>query len=97
DVKESIEVGSGLVEEVVVGTVKEPFEVESRLVVHRKEGNGWFENQITETSDKSKMDSGTTILTTFPNDIMGLSPATCRWGYLSSATCRRGNIAGEGS
>nr|GEV20456.1 carbamoyl-phosphate synthase B [Tanacetum cinerariifolium] len=87
DVKESIEVGSGLVEEVVVETVKEPFEVESRLVVHRyvvkdlkendddkkcllisneifkggnasKEGNGWFENQITETSDKSKMDSG---------------------------------------
>nr|GEV21836.1 hypothetical protein [Tanacetum cinerariifolium] len=35
DVKESVKVGSGLVEEVVVETVKEPFEVESRLVVHQ--------------------------------------------------------------
>ncbi|GKD69049.1 hypothetical protein Tco_1323139, partial [Tanacetum coccineum] len=33
DVKESVEVGSGLVEEVVVETVKEPFEGENRLVV----------------------------------------------------------------
>nr|GFB49978.1 hypothetical protein [Tanacetum cinerariifolium] len=51
DVKESIKVGSGLVEEVVVETVKEPFE-------EVKEGNGWFKNQIIETTDKSKMDSG---------------------------------------
>nr|GEV26610.1 putative ribonuclease H-like domain-containing protein [Tanacetum cinerariifolium] len=39
----------------------------------------------------------TTTLTAFPSDILGVSPATCRWGYLFPATCRRGNVAGEGS
>nr|GEW75576.1 beta-galactosidase 3-like [Tanacetum cinerariifolium] len=36
-------------------------------------------------------------LTAFPSDILGLSPATCRWGYLSPVTSHQGNVAGEGS
>ncbi|GKB80516.1 violaxanthin de-epoxidase, chloroplastic [Tanacetum coccineum] len=37
----------------------------------------------------------TTTLTAIPNDILGDSPATSRWGYLSLATCRWGIVAGE--
>ncbi|GKD41111.1 violaxanthin de-epoxidase, chloroplastic [Tanacetum coccineum] len=39
----------------------------------------------------------TTTLTAIPSDILGDSPATSRWGYLSLATCRRGIVAGERS
>ncbi|GJW67275.1 violaxanthin de-epoxidase, chloroplastic [Tanacetum coccineum] len=39
----------------------------------------------------------TTTLTAIPSDILGDSPATSRWGYLSLATCRGGIVAGERS
>ncbi|GJR75088.1 violaxanthin de-epoxidase, chloroplastic [Tanacetum coccineum] len=35
----------------------------------------------------------TTTLTAIPSDILGDSPATSRWGYLSLATCRWGTLA----
>ncbi|GKF13493.1 violaxanthin de-epoxidase, chloroplastic [Tanacetum coccineum] len=39
----------------------------------------------------------TTTLTAIPSDILGDSPATSRWGYLSLATCRGGIVAREHS
>ncbi|GKD37768.1 zinc knuckle CX2CX4HX4C containing protein [Tanacetum coccineum] len=39
----------------------------------------------------------TTTFGLFPGEYSGLSPSTCRWGYLSSTTSRWGKFTGESS